>query len=79
MCSSMESTVDVLKAIIIFARVTADYYYPEWGHLVNFFAIWGWKIAGMGSWGLNPQHLDHCSQSGAFDLSATAMLQDKIL
>jgi len=30
------------------------------------------KIAGMGGWGLNPQPLDHCSQSFAYDLSATA-------
>jgi len=28
----------------------ADYYYQDWGGLVNFFAIQGWKIAGMG-WG----------------------------
>jgi len=35
-----------------------------------FFAIQGWKIAGKGGRGLNPQHLGLCSQSGASDLSA---------
>jgi len=35
---------------------TADYYYPDWECLVDFFfAIQGWKIAGMGGGGLNPQ------------------------
>jgi len=37
------------------SMVTADYYYPEWGCLVDFFAIWGWEIVGIGSRGLNPQ------------------------
>jgi len=27
--------------------VTADYYYPDWGEPIDFFAIRGWKIAGM--------------------------------
>jgi len=33
---------------------TADYYYPD-SALLIFFAIRGWKIAGMGARGLNPQ------------------------
>jgi len=43
------------KSPAIEAVVTADYNYPDWECLVDFFAIWGWKIAGMGWWGLNPQ------------------------
>jgi len=35
--------------------VTADYYYPDWECLVDFFAIQVWKIAGMVGRGLNPQ------------------------
>jgi len=31
----------------IMLMVIADYYYPDWGCLVDFFAIPGWKIAGM--------------------------------
>jgi len=42
--------------------------------LLIFFAMWGGKIAGMGCWGLSPQPLDNCSQSGAYDLSATAII-----
>jgi len=37
--------------------VTADYHDPDWGCFVDFFAIRGWKIAGMGDEGLNPQPL----------------------
>jgi len=32
-------------------RVTANYYYPEWG--VEFFAIWSWKVTGMSEDGTN--------------------------
>jgi len=49
---------------------TADYYYHDWECLVDFFAIRGWKIG----WpGIEPTTttLDHSSQSGAYDLSAT--------
>jgi len=35
--------------------VTADYNYPAVSALLIFFAIRGLKIAGFGSWGLNPQ------------------------
>jgi len=59
---------------ITLIRVTKDYYYPDWVCLVDFFAIWGWKIAGVSGWGLNPPTLDLCSQSGAYDLSAMATL-----
>jgi len=34
---------------------SADYYYPDWGWLVEFFSNLGLKIAGMGGWVLNPQ------------------------
>jgi len=53
--------------------VTADYYYPDWVRLVDFFLQSGvekllaWTA---GDWTHNP--LDLCSQSGAYDLSATA-------
>jgi len=33
----------VLKVNI---RVTANYYYPDWGHLVDFLQYMGQKIAG---------------------------------
>jgi len=41
--------------------------------LVDFFSIWGWKIVGMVSQGLNPQttNLDLSFLAGAYDLSAT--------
>jgi len=29
------------------SSATADYDSPDWGSLVDFFAIWVWKIAGM--------------------------------
>jgi len=32
------------------------YYYPDWGCQVDSYAILGRKIAGMGGWGLSPQH-----------------------
>jgi len=28
--------------------VTTDCYYPDWGCHVDFYAIWGWIIAGIG-------------------------------
>jgi len=50
---------------IIFARVTADYYYPDWGWHVDFFCNLGLKNCRY-DWGLNPQpYLS--SQSGVFD------------
>jgi len=55
------STNELLK-VIIFARVTADGYYPEWGCLVHFFPNRGWQIAGS-----NPQPLDLYPQSGAYN------------
>jgi len=60
--------------------VTADYYYPNWECLVDFFAIRGWKIAGT-AWGLNfePTTLDLSSQSGAYDLSAIATRMIKMV
>jgi len=50
----------------------ADYYYHDWGCLVDFFAIWVEKLQAWaaGDWTHNP--LDLCSQSGVYDLSATA-------
>jgi len=59
---------------------TADYYYPDWECLVDFFfAIRGWKIAGMGGQGIEPTTttLDLSSQSGAYDLSAIATHLDE--
>jgi len=46
------------------------HYFPVWGCLVDFFAIWGWKIPGtaVGDWTHNP--LDLCSQSGPLNQSA---------
>jgi len=43
------------------------------GTQLIFLAIRGWKIAGMGGRGLNPQPLYLFSQSGAYDLSATVI------
>jgi len=37
---------------------TADDYYPDWGCLVDFFAIWGWKTDGMAG-GSNHRHYIH--------------------
>jgi len=31
-----------------------EYYYPD-GECLDFFAIRGWKIAGMDGWGLNSE------------------------
>jgi len=48
--------------------VTADYFYPDCECLVDFFAIQGWKIAGMGDRRIEPITSDLGSQSGADDL-----------
>jgi len=54
--------------------VTADYHYPGWEWHVDFFVIWGWKIAGTGSRepGIEPTTLGPSSQSDAYDLSSKA-------
>jgi len=61
--------------------VTADYYYPDWGCLVDFFAIEVEKLLAWaaGDWTHNPW--DICSQSGAHDLSAkaTPWMDEKIV
>jgi len=51
--------------------VTADYYYPDWESLVGFLQSWLEKLLAWeaGDW---TQTLDLSSQSGAYDLSATA-------
>jgi len=46
---------DLCIIIKIMIMVTADYYYPDWVSLIDFFAIRVWKIAIMGGRGLNPQ------------------------
>jgi len=50
--------------------VNADYYYPEWGCLVDFFAIWGWKWLAWAAGDWTHNRLDLCSQSGTNDQSA---------
>jgi len=52
--------------------VTADYYYPYWECLVDFFRNPGLKSCWHGQPGIEPIPLDPSSQSGAYDLSATA-------
>jgi len=42
--------------------------------LLIFFAIRGWKIAGMGQPGIEPTTIDLSSQSGAYNFSAAAAL-----
>jgi len=53
---------------------TADYYYPDWECLVDFFCNLGLKNCWQGLLGIEPTTttLDLSSQSGAYDLSATA-------
>jgi len=57
--------------------VIADYYYPDWACLVDFLLqsrvekLLAWAA---GDWTDNP--LDLCSQSGDYDLSATATCID---
>jgi len=46
----------------------AVYYYPDWGCFCNP----GLKNCWNGRLGIEPTTLDLCSQSGAYDLSATA-------
>jgi len=38
-CCSIDSCDELLKVTSFYMRVTADYYYLDWGGLVNFFAI----------------------------------------
>jgi len=52
--------------------VTPDYYYPDWGGLVDFFCNPGLKNCWNGLPGIEPTTLDLSSQSGAYDLSAMA-------
>jgi len=47
---------------------TADYFYPDRGCLVDFFAIRGWKI----NQDIEPSTFDLSFQSGAFDHFAMA-------
>jgi len=54
--------------IINVYKVTPDKHYPDWVYVVNFFAIWGWKIADMV--GIQPRTLALGSQLGAYDLKA---------
>jgi len=51
---------------------TADYYYPDWECLVDFFCNPGLKNCWHGWPGIEPPTLDLSSQSGAYDFSATA-------
>jgi len=55
---------------------TADYYYPDWECLVDFFCNPGLKNCWHGWPGIEPTTitLDISSQSGAYDLSATAIV-----
>jgi len=55
------------------SMVTADYYYPDWGCLVDFFCFSGLKSCWHRRLGIEPVTLDLSSQSGAYDLSATAL------
>jgi len=52
----------------------ADYYYPDWECLVDFFCNPGLKNCWHGWLGIEPTTatLDLSSQSGAYDLSAMA-------
>jgi len=58
--------------------VTADYYYPDWGCLADFFCDSSLKNCWFGWPGIEPTTLDLSSQSGAYDLSATATLLSKL-
>jgi len=60
--------------------VTADYYYADWGCLVDFFPIQGWKIAGMSGRVLNsqPKNFVLSQVPLPFDLSAMATPCDMI-
>jgi len=69
----MDSSNDYILKIFSFIRVSADYYYPEWGCLVDFFAIMGWTIAGMSK--IEPTTLDLDSKSGAFEHSGTLIFE----
>jgi len=51
---------------------TADYYYLYWELLANFFCTTGLKNCWHGRPGIEPTTFDLSSQSGAYDLSATA-------
>jgi len=53
---------------LIVAVVTSDYYYSDWGYLVNFSTIQSWRIAYMAENEMAIQ--DRVSQSGAYDFSA---------
>jgi len=52
--------------------VTADYYYPDWECLVDFFFNPRLKNCWHGRPEIEPTTLDLSSQPGAYDLSATA-------
>jgi len=45
---------DELSRVIIFIKVTADYYYPDLGFTKLIFAIWGFKIVAVAGQ-LSPQ------------------------
>jgi len=51
---------------------TADYYYPDLGCLFDFLCNPGLKNCWHGLLGIKPTTFDLSSQSGAFDLSASA-------
>jgi len=52
--------------------VTADYYYPDCEYLVDLFLQSGVEKLLAWAAGIEPTTLDLSSQSGAYDLSATA-------
>jgi len=62
------------KSPSIDVMATADYYYPDWECLVDFFCNPGLKNCWHGWPGIEPTTttLDLSSQSGAYDLSAMA-------
>jgi len=64
----LSTSQHLYKSPAIEVYVTADYHYPDLGCLVDFFAIQVEKLIA----GIEPTTLDLCSQSGAYDLSATA-------
>jgi len=58
---------------IIMSKVTADFYYPDWGC-----PDVDWNIAGM-AWDIEPAILDVISKSVAFEPSATGTLFSEYL
>jgi len=58
---------------VIFIRVTADYYYPDWGCLIDCILKSVMKNCWLGWRSIETTTLDLNSQSGAFDQSATTI------